>query len=896
MTISLITSRSRAALMQTAYSLLTDSLNSGSDAIWILPDHRSARQESSRTSGRTPVGIKTTLFSRLLAELWQLYGDGRRIVDRETRDLLLQAALAAEPSLGALAGSDALRSALSQALSSGDMDGSARPGGPFAPINGVLSYYRTLLHDSNLVEECDAAQDLALPQASAGTTVVVSGFSELTGLQLALLERLAAAASVHVLVQYDEDAPAAHALGRMADAVCSLGAPVRVLPVHSEEPVLAPLAFQLLKGDIADIPAGSVRFLEVETFEMEHASVARVVRERLDAGIRPERIAISGWSIAGSAARIAEELAAHGIAAEVDVAVPLARTHFGRAFIAMLDAVSGANRVAVSAALSSPFTPIAREDADAFDARWRSRPPAATQAFIDDVNRRCGRTADLLRDARSASRFEVGPAWADALEELASRMFAVGAEGRPGHLVREDGAAHAAIVSAINAAAGLGAAADQARFRRALGEQKVATGGAVRGEGVLITEVRQLRNRLFDTVVLTGLDAGATDPAAEPGLAARIARAYGGPERTNPQVRQFGELFLALLSVEDQAIFTRTAHDLGSDPERASVVYNELVSRTGVTSEEIERVELEIPDFGAGIGRGARGTLTTREAVDVIGVERAHSVTALESYASCPYKWFITRALSPKSIDEDADTLLHGSIAHEALRIIHARAMEETRERRVSPANLEAVRGWVPTALEEAYESKSARPMDPQDRQWIGAMARRIQEMLVWDAGFADELKPAHLEWAFSDEDLGGVRLKGTVDRIDETPTHIVITDYKSGDPSSRDAIRRTRRIQPLLYGLVASRKLRKPLAATVFRKIADMRANGIEAEGALSLPITSAKIAGPAERMTDDLKWALEIAEEAAAGIRSGIIRTTPSEDACAYCSAAEFCEVAQK
>lgn len=897
MTLTLITGGSSAAIVNESRDVLREALTCGNDAIWILPDRRSARMESSLTSATTPVGIEATTFAALLESLWSLYGDGRRLVERETRDLLLQSALAeSSDALGTLSASDALRTAIGRALASGSLREGSSAGGSYKGISQMLDYYRTLLYDSNLIEPMDAIPLLAFPPGADGGVAVVSGFDELSLLQLRFLKVLATRLSVHVFVQYDSAAPATEASKHLVDAVRAMGTGERVLKDSASRFALAPLARALGTAETVVLLEGTAHFIVADTFETEHSAVADAVAHRLENGVAPEEVAVTGWGIGLSSERVAEQLERRGILVEVDLSLPLSRTHFGRAFMAVLQAADRGGRVPASVALASPFLPVSATDVDTLDARWRRSTPKDAQAIIDDLYPRSGRAANLLGDARDAIRRQVGAGWARDLEHVATRMLAVAVEaGRPSHLLRQDGVAHAAVVAAISAAADLGAATDFRVFSRSLQDLTVATGAAVRGEGVLITEVGRLRNRSFDTVVFTGLDAAATDPTVDEGLTARIVRAFGGLGRTNPLVKQLGELYLALLSTRERAIFTRTGLDLGEDPQRPSLVWHELIARTGTDPEGAERAGLELPECAV-TSRSSRGILVEEESVRLLDCERSsYSVTELERYASCPYKWFVSRALSPRSIDEDSEALVHGSVAHEALRDLHQRA-SETPAGRVTLSNIEEVRSWVTDALGRAFITETGEPASTFDEQWKHAIGARIEAMLARDATFAAELKPFRLEWQFDEFALDDFTIHGRVDRIDATDTHLVITDYKSGAPASRAKILGEKRLQPLLYGIVASRTFGKPLAATVFRKIDDERANGIEVKDALTTPMTSPKIAGDAERMQSDLAWARDEAIRAVAGIRAGRIETTPSDAACAYCAAIEYCEVAER
>jgi DNA helicase-2/ATP-dependent DNA helicase PcrA len=132
---------------------------------------------------------------------------------------------------------------------------------------------------------------------------------------------------------------------------------------------------------------------------------------------------------------------------------------------------------------------------------------------------------------------------------------------------------------------------------------------------------------------------------------------------------------------------------------------------------------------------------------------------------------------------------------------------------------------------------------------------------------------PAAVERPFSFR-LGGDRIRGRYDRVDETPGGAVITDYKSSDVRDQaKADQRAREsLQLAIYALAHGAETGTPPAA-------------------VQLHFLDSGVVGRATLDEKRLTKARDRVSEAASGIRAGRFDATPDVVACGYCPFRDIC-----
>jgi ATP-dependent helicase/nuclease subunit B len=177
------------------------------------------------------------------------------------------------------------------------------------------------------------------------------------------------------------------------------------------------------------------------------------------------------------------------------------------------------------------------------------------------------------------------------------------------------------------------------------------------------------------------------------------------------------------------------------------------------------------------------------------------SISHLEDYAACPFKFFVGRGLRAEERPEfEIDIRERGSLQHEALMLFHRRVREQRqRWRELSPERAREL-------IREIGERLCATFRDglfagsPDRRFLAGALNRRLQQFIEVSVHWARQyaFDPWQVELGFglgNDElpawslELGAgraLRLRGRIDRVDVLPgdpdqAYLVVIDYKLG-------------------------------------------------------------------------------------------------------------------
>ncbi len=211
------------------------------------------------------------------------------------------------------------------------------------------------------------------------------------------------------------------------------------------------------------------------------------------------------------------------------------------------------------------------------------------------------------------------------------------------------------------------------------------------------------------------------------------------------------------------------------------------------------------------------------------GQERPTSPTALQEWAACPFRYFLSRVLRLRAIPRPEDTETISPLDRGSL--IHAILEDFVRE---SPTPAAPGEPWsaedelrMLEILERHCADAEARGITGRDVNWVLAKRRIFQDAMrfldtdvVTRTRFGVLPAPDGLERAFGDDgeapvevELGDgrtVTFRGRIDRVDRSPDgrQVVVYDYKTG--SSRyeevgdDPVNEGRSLQLPVYALAA--------------------------------------------------------------------------------------------
>jgi ATP-dependent helicase/DNAse subunit B len=316
------------------------------------------------------------------------------------------------------------------------------------------------------------------------------------------------------------------------------------------------------------------------------------------------------------------------------------------------------------------------------------------------------------------------------------------------------------------------------------------------------------------------------------------------------------------------------------------------------------------------------------------GSEHLWSPSQWETFAVCPYRFFMDHVLGLEPLGElvlETDHRRRGTLVHRVLAEFHRNAQEllgpHTRLSEHDAAKFVAQFENLLDALVRATPYHGVEAALVQlDRLQIAKWAPRYyDEHGKYDAAFALEepLAPAFLEWRFGPPRAGEkeyedprstaepfllsigkeqIRITGRIDRIDvgqagQTAVFNVI-DYKSGKAPGlrREHIESGMRLQPALYVLAAQQLLFKEGDVPVFAGYWSL-AEGIKLRGSLRFGEIADGGAIATSEWTDTLQPQLtQLVGHFVSDIRQGNFPVASRDEHCtSHCDFSTVCRIAQ-
>jgi RecB family exonuclease len=277
--------------------------------------------------------------------------------------------------------------------------------------------------------------------------------------------------------------------------------------------------------------------------------------------------------------------------------------------------------------------------------------------------------------------------------------------------------------------------------------------------------------------------------------------------------------------------------------------------------------------------------------------ERAYSTTALESFAVCPYRFFLQaiHQLRPREEIQALDVLdplTRGALIHEIqFRVLGA--LRAARRLPLAVSSVEHAFEQLDSAIAHVAAEYRERLAPAIARVWEDAVEAIRQDLREWlrRAAAAEDQQwtPSHFELAFglpaqlrpeadpaSATDpvrvLGLALLRGSIDLIEHRPDGILrVTDHKTGKvrvPEST-VVGGGQTLQPVLYAIVAEELFKKSVESG---RLYYCTAQGEFTERAIPLDETSRALA----------RTVLEVVGRA---IEQGFLPAMPMKDACDTC-----------
>ncbi|MDI6711700.1 MAG: PD-(D/E)XK nuclease family protein [Anaerosomatales bacterium] len=927
MGLTLVTGDRNAGKTGEVYRRAREAAAAGASVAVLVPSLPERDRAASEFGADFPARIAVETLDSFLSQLWEQWGDGRRIVGEAERLIHVDGALersraAWEGRMPATALRRALPSLVQRAAERQPGKSLQRPTQPAAAaIVAAVEAYERLLRERGLIEPA-AAHGLAaaaVPRQGLPDVICVNRFETFTPPQSAFLEMASRKTDVIVALTHVPGSSVTSAVDEPARRLAALAETtvhVEAAPVDTERELVM-LQAGLAAGKPAAVAEGAVALIGAEGTTAEAEAAAQAIQEMVDSGIEADRIALVARRIGQRMVALAQTLEARGVPWRYEGTWRFRDSGFGRSAMALARLATRGRREDLVAFLQSGYAGASPEETDEFLRLVRRHRPSHGDELWrlalrapGDAGRVLSSVAAVRRDAQGQDALAVLRRVAD--EMLAYRYGSAPVLGQEGRL---DARCRQKMLEAAEAVIESSGRLDLEALVRVLDRTSVTVED--HGSGVVVSSPERIRSRRFDGLVVIGLQSDEL-PRAASGLGlprslvdALEAAGIDAKPRTDLEAERL--LFYQTVTAARKRLVLvwQDRDDAGRERER-SLFVDELIdayrepsglqageggglhgSRAGASTQAGEddagtpRLARRVWD-GADLGSDLREALSQRE---------VFAASELESYLQCPRLWFYRHVVKAEGLDVEIDVRHKGRIAHAILQRFYQK-WQELGAKRVRAADLpRALQVHAEVAESVVADGAVAESLD--ERAQIERAVRGSRAVIVHDAESFPGFEPAaheavlaaHEPWS----DFGGWRLSGRVDRIDVGEQGLIVSDYKSSTAPklSWQRFERSGVLQAPLYAAAASRMLGLPVAGMIYRAMSwNGKDRGAYLEGVVSSPWLTRSDALDAAGIESVIAEAVERADAAVAGIRSGLIPCEPlDKDTCRSCPARPWC-----
>ena len=705
-------------------------------------------------------------------------------------------------------------------------------------------------------------------------------------------------------------------------------------PPAYESPAIAYLERYFMSDGPRPVPPPAyhdnqgVRFLLASGKRAEAELAAEQIAGLLRAGCPPQDIAVVVRHVPAWSVLLARIFRSCNIPVGIDDRPLIAQTGLGHAFMNAVRGVCLDDAGSLLAYLHTPYSGISPETVSDLELRYRrgaAKGVAALASF-----------ARWMRVWEIESLGEMvapgGLVRLPAAARMAQAMLMAGTQNATAGSddLEEDARAFAALRVALRSLAALSAEDDTPGgdvtpslvdcrvLLTALGSVSVSSPVAGYRDAVQVLSVQRARARRFPVVLVLGLVEGEFPGRPDrpsllsPSQKARLDATGNG--LFAPEADQEAALFVSAVSRASRLLFlsARDAEDDGSEATRSyfwqlaksllSATENETACRTlgehvfslptAPTRRHFERsCALSGAEPAAGAVPGARPeavrpwnrvpqTLSHPAVLAELSNLERFSPSALESYARCPFAWFVQTVVGAEELDCELDGKYVGKLIHSVLTETYQR-LGSLDLLPLRTGGIEAARRIADGCIERSVNSDQC-PGTTAERRVAGWRLRRMAYNLFdMEAAAQWPLVPAEMEmWVGSKTgvDVGGFRVHGRVDRVDVAGDGrgVFVLDYKSGAIPSSSAIGREEALQlPLYLMALAADWPEARVAGGAYVALADGKRSGVVMPGAEEL----VGAAGESCKVLDEagaeslFESTRALSRQAIEGMKSGVI-----------------------
>ncbi|MBW8371124.1 MAG: PD-(D/E)XK nuclease family protein [Thiobacillus sp.] len=290
---------------------------------------------------------------------------------------------------------------------------------------------------------------------------------------------------------------------------------------------------------------------------------------------------------------------------------------------------------------------------------------------------------------------------------------------------------------------------------------------------IVLTSLPAARGRVFEAVAVIGADACHLPARPAPGLFSQATRAQLGLSTAAIEADAATTDLMQLLTQGPALLSWQAWNDDEPNPASPLVLRLQALHQAAWGTALPEQLSGEPPAQPSPLP-GA--SVQPAPAVAATHLPRRYSPTAYQTLLDCPYRFFVTRVLGIRELDEADDTLDksdYGNALHRILKAFHDSAPPPghdaalARLKEMSDAEFATLPAWTAAAWRSRWEKVQPAYIDA----WLDWVAQGWQ----YQSGEAD------FEVPFSVAGLGEVTLHGRVDRVDEKNDARTVIDYKTG-------------------------------------------------------------------------------------------------------------------
>jgi ATP-dependent helicase/nuclease subunit B len=289
--------------------------------------------------------------------------------------------------------------------------------------------------------------------------------------------------------------------------------------------------------------------------------------------------------------------------------------------------------------------------------------------------------------------------------------------------------------------------------------------------------------------------------------------------------------------------------------------------------------------------------LTSERGLAELESTQGFSPSALESYVTCPFMWFVERVVGIDELEKVIDKQYVGQLMHKVLSDTYL----ELRAAGLLPLTVQhlPLAASAAATIAEALVDSEDCPGTPPERRLaecrLKRMAANLFAMEVAAGGARSVVDTELTVGGVDGVDVGGVAIRGRIDRVDSTPGgELFVVDYKSGSLPDKGKIGTAEGLQLPLYllALAAERPAQRVVGGEYIspQKMARTGVVAAGCEGALGTDARGCR-SMEHDELQGMLEQALELACAAADGIRSGNIAPRSDRSCPDWCRLGPVC-----